>query len=101
MDKEQIKKMASGFDDIGLMVKIKALTETIDVIFQNHNGIKMKFALVVFSENQAMMTGNGEQESILEALEHVIKAHREGAERVTATDEELNEMIEANEKPKH
>jgi len=37
----------------------------------------------------------------LEAIDHVLKAHREGAELVAATTEKHNEMMKGNEKPKH
>lgn len=101
MDNQNQNETDSPFKNTMIMAKIKAMTETIDLVLDDHNGIKMKFALVVFSSNQAMMTGNGDREEILEALEHVLKAHREGAEVVAATTEELNEMMEGNEKPKH
>ena len=101
MDNQNQNKTGSPFANQMLMVKIKAMTETIDLVLCDHNGIKLKFALVMFGNNQAMMTGNGDHEEILEALEHVLKAHREGAEFVAASTEELNEMMEGNEKPKH
>lgn len=90
-----------GFNSPLLISKIKSMTEAIDFVLSDENGEKFSFALIVFSDNQAMMTGNSDRESTIEAIQHLIEAHNSGEPMLISTMDEMAEMVEANEKIKH